>query len=78
MKLARSNVSEIPKPHPSRFSPERADYAVVIAAHEAAVLANAEGYADPTNGAYVFTVTKLKERTFCCETGCRHCPFISD
>jgi len=72
------HMSEIPKPHATRFSPERADYDSVIAAHEVAALAGAEGYLDPTSGAYVFTVTKLLERTFCCETGCRHCPFIAD
>ena len=68
----------IPLPHPSRLSPERSNFQEIIKAHEQAVLAGAEGYVDPTNGAIVFTVTKLQERTFCCETGCRHCPFIKD
>jgi hypothetical protein len=71
-------MTSIPVPHPSRLSPERADYQTIIEAHEQAVLAGAEGYVDPSNGAFVFTVSKLKERTFCCETGCRHCPFLQD
>jgi hypothetical protein len=71
-------MSTIPVPHQSRLSPQRADYDSIINAHEKAVLAGAEGYVDPSNGAFVFTVTKLQERTFCCETGCRHCPFITD
>jgi hypothetical protein len=69
-------MSEIPLPHPSRLSPARADFAQIINAHEQAVLAGEEGYTDPSNGTFVFTVAKLKERTFCCETGCRHCPFL--
>ncbi len=69
-------MSDIPLPHPSRLSPERPDFATIIAAHEAAVLAGADGYLDPVNGSYVFTVTALQQRSFCCETGCRHCPFL--
>ncbi|MBU6347371.1 MAG: hypothetical protein KGQ38_02005 [Actinomycetales bacterium] len=70
-------MSEIPLPHHTRLSPDRADFAAIIAAHEQAVISGAEGYIDPTNGAYVFTVTALQQRAFCCETGCRHCPFLA-
>jgi Family of unknown function (DUF5522) len=27
------------------------------------------------NGLYVFTENYLKERGYCCENGCRHCPY---
>ena len=27
------------------------------------------------NGLMVFTAAFLKERGYCCESGCRHCPF---
>jgi Family of unknown function (DUF5522) len=27
------------------------------------------------NGRYVFTEFFLKNRGFCCESGCRHCPY---
>lgn len=27
------------------------------------------------NGLFVFTEKYLRERGFCCESGCRHCPF---
>ncbi len=27
------------------------------------------------NGAYVFTKHYLKKRGYCCENGCRHCPY---
>ena len=29
------------------------------------------------NGYFVFTEKYLKERGYCCENGCRHCPFKS-
>ncbi|MCB9080674.1 MAG: hypothetical protein H6555_03075 [Lewinellaceae bacterium] len=27
------------------------------------------------NGRYVFTALFLRERGFCCNSGCRHCPY---
>lgn len=27
------------------------------------------------NGLFVFTATFLQERGYCCESGCRHCPY---
>lgn len=27
------------------------------------------------NGKYVFTAKYLKERGYCCKSGCRHCPY---
>ena len=27
------------------------------------------------NGLYVFTEHYLKKRGYCCESGCRHCPY---
>lgn len=27
------------------------------------------------NGKYVFTEKFLKERGYCCKSGCRHCPY---
>ena len=32
-------------------------------------------YIDPANGLLVFTAKYLKERGYCCESGCRHCPY---
>ncbi len=30
------------------------------------------------DGLYVFTELYLKERGYCCENGCRHCPYGFD
>jgi hypothetical protein len=27
------------------------------------------------NGLYVFTADYLRRRGYCCESGCRHCPY---
>jgi hypothetical protein len=27
------------------------------------------------NGLFVFTAKYLRERGYCCESGCRHCPY---
>ena len=66
----------IARPHPSRLDPARADYDDIIAAHEAAVRAGEPGYLDPTTRLFVLTVDYLRERGFCCDQGCRHCPYV--
>ena len=35
-------------------------------------------YADPRSGLSVFTSEFLARRGYCCDSGCRHCPFIAD
>jgi len=49
--------------------------AEVTAAHERAVAAGEQGYADPFTGLFVFTAAYLTERGSCCDSGCRHCPY---
>jgi hypothetical protein len=69
-------VSDVARPHPSRCDPTREDYAAIIAAHEAAVRRGEPTYHDPATGLAVMTVTILAERGTCCESGCRHCPYV--
>jgi hypothetical protein len=64
------------RPHPSRFDPARADHAAALAAHAAAVEAGDAGYLDPTSGLFVLTAAFLAERGWCCDNGCRHCPYV--
>lgn len=63
-------------PHPDRLSPDAPGYADVLAVHSAAVAAGEDGYVDPLTGYFVFTATYLRDRGYCCEIGCRHCPWI--
>lgn len=68
--------TEQPMPHVSRLSPERPDFDLIMQAHDAAVEAGLSGYHDPKTGAFVFTVISLLKRGSCCNSGCRHCPFV--
>jgi Family of unknown function (DUF5522) len=65
------------EPHPSRLDPRHEDYDDILAAHAAAMAAGTDGYTDPTSGLFVFTAAWLSSRGSCCETSCRHCPFLS-
>ena len=47
----------------------------VQALHDAAVAAGQKTYRDPATGYVVMTALFLKERGFCCGSGCRHCPW---
>lgn len=44
-------------------------------AHDAAVAAGEDGYIDPGSGLFVFTSAYLLARGYCCDNGCRHCPY---
>ncbi len=33
-------------------------------------------YRDPSTGLSVLTVTAHLERGTCCDSGCRHCPYV--
>lgn len=43
--------------------------------HAAACARHDTGYIDPTTGLFVLTAWYLRQRGFCCGTGCRHCPY---
>jgi hypothetical protein len=62
-------------PRRDRLDPSRHDYALIIEAHATAVGRDDATYRDPTTGLMVFTSAALLERGWCCERGCRHCPF---
>jgi hypothetical protein len=47
-----------------------------MAHHAAAVSNGSPTYRDPISGYQVFTAVFLALRGSCCETGCRHCPFV--
>ncbi|HZI94773.1 MAG TPA: DUF5522 domain-containing protein [Patescibacteria group bacterium] len=64
-------------PHPSRLDPARADYAVIMKRHDEATAGHLSLYVDPLTGASVFTALALWERGYCCESGCRHCPYLA-
>lgn len=63
------------QPSDNRLDPARANYEQIIAIHAAAIEAGQDGYLDPTTGAWVFTALSHANRGYCCNSGCRHCPY---
>lgn len=63
-------------PHRSRFRSKDRGYTEAMAAHAAAVEAGQGGYLDPTSRLFVLTAAFLAERGYCCDSGCRHCPYV--
>jgi len=62
-------------PHPSRLDPSRPDVEEIRRRHDAAVSSGLSTYRDPATGYTVMTATYLAERGYCCNSGCRHCPW---
>ncbi len=65
-------------PHPDRLDRARPDCATILAAHRRAVAAGRTNYVDPATGWTVLTARFLWERGTCCDSGCRHCPYVED
>ncbi len=64
------------EPRPSRLPPDHPDRDRILAAHADAMARGEAGYLDPATGLFVLTAAYLLERATCCETGCRHCPYL--
>jgi hypothetical protein len=73
MAAARDPIHE---PHPQRLAADHPRRAAILAAHEAALAAGEAGYADPATGFFVLTAAALSEQGTCCQSGCRHCPYV--
>jgi hypothetical protein len=63
-------------PHPDRLSPAAPGYAEIVARHEEALARDEPGYLDPVTGLFVMTAATHWARGECCDSGCRHCPFL--
>jgi Family of unknown function (DUF5522) len=64
------------EPHPDRLSPDDPAFAHIIRVHSEALSAGADTYVDPRSGYTVLTAGYLARRGHCCESGCRHCPYV--
>lgn len=49
-----------------------------LLAHDRAVAAGLDHYIDPHSGLLVMTALYLSDRGYCCDNGCRHCPWGED
>jgi hypothetical protein len=65
------------EPHPDRLAPDDPAYPEIIRVHAEAVSAGADAYVDPRSGLTVLTAGYLARRGSCCDSGCRHCPYVS-
>jgi hypothetical protein len=64
-------------PHRDRLAPDDPGYPEIIRVHAEALRAGADTYVDPRSGLTVLTAGYLARRGYCCDSGCRHCPYIS-
>ena len=67
--LLEPHASRLPLTHPLR--------AEILAAHARAVEAGEDSYIDPASGYTALTSLFLVHRGYCCESGCRHCPYVT-
>ena len=64
-------------PHESRLRADDPRRAAILAAHSDARHRGDDGYLDPATGLFVFTAAYLAARGTCCDSACRHCPYVS-
>jgi hypothetical protein len=64
------------EPHPSRLPLDHPHREEILAAHRVAMVRGDPGYIDPETSLFVLTAAYLRDRLRCCESGCRHCPYL--
>jgi len=72
--LAERRLSQ---PHTDRLPADLPHYTEILRAHDEAHRAGSDTYIDPASGLVVLTAGYLARRGFCCESGCRHCPYLA-
>jgi hypothetical protein len=72
----RLRLDGLTMPLPGRLLASHPRYPEVLDAHTDAMSAGVPAYRDPYSGLSVFTAAFLADRGYCCESGCRHCPFV--
>ncbi|HVB94585.1 MAG TPA: DUF5522 domain-containing protein [Acidimicrobiales bacterium] len=70
------SARRLDQPHPSRLDPGHPRRDEILAAHAGAMARGDPGYLDPETGLFVLTAAYLLDRSVCCNTGCRHCPYL--
>jgi len=62
---------------PCRLSPVHPHFDEIMLRHRDAMADALPTYRDPVSGFAVFTAAFLADRGDCCDSGCRHCPFVA-
>jgi len=65
------------RPHSDRLPADHPGYAQILQAHDEALRQGADTYVDPRSGLVVLTAGYLAWRGVCCDSGCRHCPYLA-
>jgi hypothetical protein len=65
-------------PSERRLAPSHSGYTEILEEHSRALAEGRPCYTDPATGLSVFTAAYLADRGYCCDSGCRHCPFVAD
>ena len=68
--------SDWQRPHPDRLDPDHPLLPEILERHESAMLRGEPTYQDPLSGFQVLTAAFLAARDRCCNSGCRHCPYV--
>jgi hypothetical protein len=68
--LGEPSMSRLPEDTPHRDE--------ILTAHKSALSKHEAGYLDPVTGLFVLSAAYLAARGYCCERGCRHCPYVMD
>ncbi len=63
-------------PLPERLALRNPRRDEILARHADALAQNLPTYIDPLSGFSVFTAKFLANRSYCCQSGCRHCPYV--
>jgi hypothetical protein len=69
-------IDALVRAHPTRLAPAHRAVDEITRRHAEAVRDRRPTYVDPVSGYAVFTAAFLAQRGWCCESGCRHCPFV--
>jgi hypothetical protein len=64
------------EPHGDRLSPAHPAYREILQAHADALSNGDVTYIDPVSGLSVLSAGYLAARGTCCDSGCRHCPYL--
>ena len=74
--MTRARSARRRAPHTSRLSPDAPRRDEILRRHDEALDHGRPSYVDPATGYQVFTADHLAARGSCCESGCRHCPYV--
>lgn len=58
-----------------KIPPDHPAHDEIVARHDRAAAMGLSAYLDPITGYTVLTASYLTSRGYCCNAGCRHCPY---